>query len=229
MTTKAIVMGGGQSLYDGDVIDYLLDHYIKDEDNEKLKDVTILSTDRTLKYVLEKGIVPDYTAIQENLFPATRFTRIDYMEEFFNHDIVKANAKEITLYYAQALRWFRARLLRAMGFTMKPFNRHGLGGSLKPLIYTCGHCSQALVEIARYVLNIDKVATIGMDMDCSRSWKIYEKDVHHAQKTMLQSTLKRTHTSFLNTGKPVYNLTRKGNFHYTGVVETNIEDFLNDE
>ena len=227
MTTKAIIMGGGESLYQENVIDVIVK--AKKENPELLNDTIIMSTDRTLKHVLEKGIIPEYTCIQENLYPPTRYHTVpqtDYLVDFFKHDIVKKFAPQITLYYAQALRWYRTSILKAMGFKMKRFNRMGLGGNVKPLIYTCGHCSQALVSICREVLKIDKIATIGMDMDFSRSWKIYETDVHSAQKNMLTATLKQNHTDFIKTGKPIYNLTRMGKFHYTGVVETNIEDFL---
>ena len=58
--TKAIVIAGGQSVYDENIIEK-----IKDK-----PDLIILSTDRTLKYCLENNVVPQYCCIQENLITA---------------------------------------------------------------------------------------------------------------------------------------------------------------
>ena len=55
--TKAIVIAGGQSVYDENVIEK-----IKDK-----PDLTILSTDRTLKHCLDNEIIPKYVCVQENL------------------------------------------------------------------------------------------------------------------------------------------------------------------
>ena len=221
---KGIVIGAGQTHKDENVIDTL--SKLKEKDDPLLKDVVILSTDRTLKYVLEKGIIPEYCGIQENLYPATRHGATDYLKIFFDHDIVRKHASEITLYHAQALRWQRTKILSAMGFKMIRFNRHGCGGNLKPVIQTCGHCAMALVQIGRYILKLDKIATIGMDMDLSGSWKIYENDVLNVQQTMLQATIRKSASDFVDTGKPIYNLTRKGLYHCRGVEETNIDEFL---
>jgi len=221
---KGIVIGAGQSLYDENVIDTIVK--LKEKDDPVLKDVVLLSTDRTLKYVLDQGIIPEYCGIQENLYPATRYGVTDYLKIFFDHDIVRKHASEITLYSAQALRWQRTKILTAMGFKMVRFNRHGCGGNLKPVIHTCGHCTMALVQIARYILKLDKIAVIGMDMDNSTSWKLYENTP--IAQNMAQNTIRKTASDFVDTGKPVYNLTRKGVYHCRGVVETNIEDFLND-
>ena len=120
--TKCIVIGAGQSLYDENVIDVL----------KTKPDVKVLSTDNTLKYVLEQGIIPDYCGIQEDLYTALRFGHKDLFPEFFNHDIVKKYANEITMYYSQQLRWPRKKLLDLLGFKMIPFNRVGCGGNLKP-------------------------------------------------------------------------------------------------
>ena len=222
---KGIVIGAGQSHKDENVID-VLSQAKKRNDTDLLKDVVILSTDRTLKYVLEKGIIPEYCGIQENLYPATRYGATDYLKIFFDHDIVKKHASEITLYHAQALRWQRTKILSAMGFKMVRFNRHGCGGNLKPVIVTCGHCAMALVEIGRHILKLDKIATIGMDMDLTGSWKIYKNDVLNVQQTMLQATIRKTASDLVDTGKPIYNLTRLGKFHCRGVEETNIDEFL---
>ena len=113
-----------------------------------------------------------------------------------------------------------------MGFKMIEFNRHGCGGNLKPVIVTCGHCAMALVEIARYILKLDKIATIGMDLDLTGSWKKYENDVLNVQQTLLQATIRKSASDFIDTGKPIYNLTRKGLYHCRGVEETNIDEFL---
>ena len=78
---KGIVIGAGQSHTDENVIDTLVK--LKEKDDPLLKDLVILSTDRTLKYVLEQGIIPEYCGIQENLYPATRFGVIDYLKIFF--------------------------------------------------------------------------------------------------------------------------------------------------
>ena len=220
---KLIVIGAGQSAYDENVLD-VISKAKKQNDTDKLKDLQIMSTDRTLKYVLEHDIIPEYTCIQENLYPATRFGKKDYLKEFFDHDIVRKYAKQIKIYYSQQLRWYRTKLLKEMGFEMTLFNRHGCGGNLKPVIVTCGHCSMACVEIGRYILKADMIAVIGMDMDLTKSWKLYEKTT--IADNMLQNTIRRTATSFVDTGKPLYNLTRKGRFHCRGVEETNIDEFL---
>jgi len=217
--TKCIVIGAGQSLYDENVIDVL----------KKKPDIKILSTDRTLKYVLEQGIIPDYCGIQENLFPATRYGKRDYLIEFFNHDIVKKYANKITLYHSQQLRWTRTKVLNAMGFKMIPFNRAGCGGNLRPAIATCGHCAMALLQIARHILKIDKIATIGMDMDFSSSWKIYEKHDKRTVDGMLSNTMRTIANDFTSANKPLtYNLTKKGSFHGRGVKEITVEEFLNE-
>ena len=67
--TKAVVIASGQSLYDESVLDELKEH-----------NVVILSTDRTLKYVLEKGITPSYACIQENLIEPNGH---DLLPDFF--------------------------------------------------------------------------------------------------------------------------------------------------
>lgn len=217
--TKCIVIGAGQSLYDENVIDVL----------KKKPDVKILSTDRTLKYVLEQGIVPDYCGIQENLFPATRYGKRDYLVEFFNHDIVKKNAHKITLYYSQQLGWARKKVLDVMGFNMIPFNRFGCGGNLRPAIVTCGHCAMALLQIARHILKIDKIATIGMDMDFSTSWNRYQKLDNKTVEGMLSNTMHTIANDFTSGNKPLtFNLTKKGSFHGRGVKEITVEEFLNE-
>ena len=219
---KGIVIGAGQSLYDENVIDNLVK--LKETDDPLLKDVVILATDRTLKYVLEQGIIPEYCGIQENLYPATQFGMTDYLPIFFDHDIVKKHASKITMYVAQALRWQRHKILSEMGFTMIRFNRYGCGGTLKPAIQTCGHCAMALLQIARYILKLDKIAVIGMDMDNSTSWKVYDNT--NIAQGMAQNTIRKTASDFVDTGKPVYNLTRKGIYHCRGVEETTINEFL---
>ena len=217
--TKCIVIGAGQSLYDENVIDEL----------KKKPDVKVLSTDRAIKYVLEQKVIPDYCGIQENLFTATRYGYEDLFPEFFNHDIVKKYANEITMFYSQQLTWPRKKILTALGFKMIPFNRVGCGGNLKPAIVTCGHCSMALLQIARHVLKIDKIATIGMDMDYSTSWKRYETENKRAVDGMLSNTMHTIANDFTSGNRPVtYNLTKKGNFHGRGVKEITIEEFLNE-
>jgi len=61
-------------------------------------------------------------------------------------------------------------------------------------------------------------------MDHSTSWKLYENT--HIAKAMLQNTIRKTASDFVDTGKPIYNLTRKGLYHCRGVEETNIDEFL---
>ena len=55
--TKAVVIASGQSLYDESVLDELKKH-----------NLVILSTDRTLKYVLEKGIIPSYVCFRLKMY-----------------------------------------------------------------------------------------------------------------------------------------------------------------
>ena len=145
--TKAIVIAGGQSVYDENIIEK-----IKDK-----PDLTILSTDRTLKYCLENNVVPEYCCIQENLITAEG---VDNLKLFFFHGIVKSHAHEITLYHSQILTKERQQIVKDMGFKTIIFNRFGCGGNLPNIINTSGNCGMALVEIARKLLKIDKIAVI---------------------------------------------------------------------
>jgi len=229
--TKAIVIAGGQSLYDEKIIDVLLDHYVKDE---KIPNVTILSTDRTLKYVLENGIIPEYCCIQENLITAEG---VDNLKLFFFHGIVKSHAHEITLYHSQILTKERQQLVKDMGFKTVIFNRFGCGGNLPNIINTSGNCGMALVEIARKLLKIDKIAVIGLDLDFSRDWKIYKKDNPRTVESMLTNSKQQVANDYFEIGQdgkklypyPTYNLTKKGSFHGgIGIKEITVEEFLDE-
>jgi len=229
--TKAIVIAGGQSLYDEKIIDVLLDHYVKDE---KIPNVTILSTDRTLKYVLENGIIPEYCCIQENLITAEG---VDNLKLFFFHGIVKSHAHEITLYHSQILTKERQQLVKDMGFKTVIFNRSGCGGNLPNIINTSGNCGMALVEIARKLLKIDKIAVIGLDLDFSTDWKIYKKDSPRTVESMLTNSKQQVANDYFEIGQdgkrlypyPTYNLTKKGSFHGgIGIKEITVEEFLDE-
>ena len=229
--TKAIVIAGGQSLYDEKIIDVLLDHYVKDE---KIPNVTILSTDRTLKYVLENGIIPEYCCIQENLITAEG---VDNLKLFFFHGIVKSHAHEITLYHSQILTKERQQLVKDMGFKTVIFNRSGCGGNLPNIINTSGNCGMALVEIARKLLKIDKIAVIGLDLDFSTDWKIYKKDNPRTVESMLTNSKQQVANDYFEIGQdgkklypyPTYNLTKKGSFHGgIGIKEITVEEFLDE-
>ena len=184
-----------------------------------MEDIIILSTDRTLKYVLESGIIPDYACINENLIiPSNNY---DFLPDFFFHGIVKSYASEITLYYNSLLTLERLKILQDMGFKMALFNRLGCGTHKGVTLNTGGNCGMALVQIARHILNIDKIGVIGLDLDYSTSNKIsisVDAELWHTKTQIVNH--------FFEMGQPVYNLTRMGRLHGTGIVETSIDDFL---
>jgi len=221
--TKAIVIAGGQSLYDENII-------------EKIKDksgLTILSTDRTLKYCLENNVIPEYCCIQENLITAEG---VDNLKLFFFHGIVKSHAHEITLYHSQILTKERQQLVKDMGFKTIIFNRFGCGGNLPNIINTSGNCGMALVEIARKLLKIDKIAVIGLDLDFSTSWKLYKKDSQRTVESMLTNSKQQVANDYFEIGQkgnklypyPTYNLTKMGSFHGIGIKEITVEEFLDE-
>ena len=79
----------------------------------------------------------------------------------------------------------------------------------------------ALVQIARHILNIDKIGVIGLDLDYSTSNKnsiSVDAELWHTKTQIVNH--------FFEVGQPVYNLTRMGRLHGTGIIETNIDDFL---
>ena len=222
--TKAIVIAGGQSVYDENIIEK-----IKDK-----SDFTILSTDRTLKYCLENNVVPEYCCIQENLITAEG---VDNLKLFFFHGIVKSHAHEITLYVSQILTKERQQLVKDMGFKTIIFNRFGCGGNLPNIINTSGNCGMALVEIARKLLKIDKIAVIGLDLDFSRDWKVYKKDSPRTVESMLSNSKQQVATDYFEIGQdgnklypyPTYNLTKMGSFHGgIGIKEITVEEFLDE-
>ena len=224
MTTKAVVIASGQSLYDEKIIEK-----IKDK-----PDLTILSTDRTLKYCLENNVIPEYCCIQENLITAEG---VDNLKLFFFHGIVKSHAHEITLYVSQILTKERQQIVKDMGFKTIIFNRFGCGGNLPNIINTSGNCGMALVEIARKLLKIEKIAVIGLDLDFTNSWKIYKKDSPSTVEHMLTNSKQQVANDYFERGQdgnklypyPTYNLTKKGSFHGgIGIKEITVEEFLDE-
>ena len=87
-------------------------------------------------------------------------------------------------------------------------------------INTGGNCGMALVQIARHILKIDQIGIIGLDLDNTTSYK----NVDSLNELWL--TQHKIVDDFLTMGQSVYNLTRMGNVHGKGIVETNIDDFL---
>ena len=221
--TKAIVIASGQSLYDEKIIEK-----IKDK-----PDLTILSTDHTLRYCLENNVVPEYCCIQENLMTADGQ---DNLKKFFFHGIVKSHADKITLYHSQILTKERQQLVKDMGFKTIIFNRFGCGGNLPNIINTSGNCGMALVEIARKFLKIDKIAVIGLDLDFSTSWKTYKKDSPRTVESMITNSKQQVANDYFERGQdgkkicpyPTYNLTKMGNFHGIGIKEITVEEFLDE-
>lgn len=212
---KAVVMAAGQSLYDEDVIEKIKLYCLSE-----VEDIIILSTDRTLKYVLESGIIPDYTCVNENIVTLTNH---DLLPDFFFHGIVKSYASKITLYHNSLLTPERVKIFADMGFKMALFNRLGCGTHKGVTLNTGGNCGMALVQIARHILNIDKIGVIGLDLDLSTSNK-------GRSSSQVDGELWHTKTQIVNhffeMGQPVYNLTRMGRLHGTGIIETSIDDFL---
>ena len=78
----------------------------------------------------------------------------------------------------------------------------------------------ALVQIARHILKIDKIGIIGLDLDNTTSYE------HIDATPELWHTKHKIVDDFITMGQSVYNLTRMGNVHGKGIVETNIDDFL---
>ena len=78
----------------------------------------------------------------------------------------------------------------------------------------------ALVQIARHILKISKIGIIGLDLDNTTSYK------HIDATNELWHTKNKIVADFLTMGESVYNLTRMGNVHGKGIIETNIDDFL---
>lgn len=210
---KGIVMAAGQSLYDEDVIEKIKLYCLTE-----VEDIIILSTDRTLKYVLDNGLIPDYTCVNENIITLAGH---DLLPDFFFHGTVKSHAEQITLYYNSLLTLERLKIFQDMGFKTKLFNRQGTGTHKGVTLHTGGNCGMALVQIARHILNIDKIGVIGLDLDFSTSNKNSESvdaELFHTKTQIVND--------FFTMEKPVYNLTRMGRLHGKGIVETNIDDFL---
>jgi len=203
---KGIVMAAGQSLYDEDVIEKIKLYCLSE-----VEDIIILSADRNLKYVLESGIIPDYTCVNENIITLAGH---DFLPDFFYHGIIKSYASQITLYHNSMLTSERVKILEDMGFKTVQFNRVGSGEN------TGGNCGMALVQIARHILKIDKIGIIGLDLDNTTSYKNIDAshELWHTKNIIVGD--------FLTLGQPVYNLTRMGNVHGKGIIETNIDDFL---
>ena len=210
---KAVVIAAGQSLYDEDVIEKIKLYCLSE-----VEDIIILSTDRTLKYVLESGLIPDYTCVNENIITLAGH---DNLPDFFYHGIVKSHASKITLYHNSLLTPERVKIFVDMGFKIELFNRQGTGTHKGVTLHTGGNCGMALVQIATHILNIDKIGVIGLDLDFSTSNKNSESvdgELFHTKTQIVNN--------FFTMEKPIYNLTRMGRLHGNGIVETNIDDFL---
>jgi len=209
---KAVVIGAGGSLYEEKVIDQLKDY----------KDLTVLSTDRTLKYVLEHDVNVQYTCVQENIIRADGH---DFLPDFYEHDIVRKHASNITLYHSQLLTTQRVMILANMGFKTIPFQRLGKGdGGTGEIIDTCGNNAMALVQIARKLLKIEEIAVIGLDLDSSTSWKMYENTT--INQAMVKNSKERTAIDFFDNGTITYNLTELGLFHGKGIKEVSLNTFM---
>ena len=113
-----------------------------------------------------------------------------------------------------------------IGFKTVPFVRAGKGDGKGEIIDTCGSCGIALVEIARHILKIDKIAVLGLDMDTSTSWNMHKP---HVLNPMIDNTKHRMTNDYLESGTPIFNLTRLGNLHGKGIKESNIIDFIENE
>ena len=216
-TRKAIVIAGGPSLYAEKVLDVILENLNQFQQNP---DITILTTDRTLKLILEKGITPEkfpsfFVCTQEKL----RDGNLDMLPIFYYHGIVRKHAKNIILFYAHRVEKDNVEKLKAVGFNMIQFTRFGKGRGSGELIDTCGNCGMALVEIARHILKIEEIGIIGIDLNYD---KVYDYDF----KVELSHSKKRAFQDFLDLGNPIYNLTEKGLFHGSGIIDMNIEEFL---
>jgi len=215
---KAVVMAAGQSLYDEDVIEKIKLYCLSE-----VEDIIILSADRNLKYVLESGLIPDYTCVNENIIrppDVAYMPNYDFLPDFFYHGIIKSYASQITLYHNSMLTPERVKILEDMGFKTVQFNRVGCGVNKGILVNTGGNCGMALVQIARHILKIDKIGIIGLDLDNTTSYKNIDPshELWHTKNIIVDD--------FLTMGKSVYNLTRMGNVHGKGIIETNIDDFL---
>ena len=207
------MIAAGQSLYEEKIFDEL----------KKNPDIIVLSTDRTLKYVLDQDIIPQYVAIQENLISEQKH---DWIPEFFYHGIIKSHADKITLYHSQNLTPERVKIVYDMGFKLVPFRRLGKGIGKGEIIDTCGNCGMALIEIARHILKIDKIAVLGIDLDTSTTWNVHKPNVLNP---MVDNTKHRLTNDYFESGTPIFNLTRLGNLHGKGIKETNIIEFIENE
>jgi len=215
---KGIVMAAGQSLYDEDVIEKIKLYCLSE-----VEDIIILSADRNLKYVLESGIIPDYTCVNENILrppDVAYMPNHDFLPDFFYHGIIKSYASKITLYHNSMLTPERVKILEDMGFKTLHFNRVGSGENKGVPVNTGGNCGMALLQIARHILKIDKIGIIGLDLDNTTSYQNIDSsnELWHTKNKIVED--------FLTLGQSVYNLTRMGNVHGKGIVETNIDDFL---
>ena len=210
------MIAAGQSLYEEKIFDEL----------KKNPDIIVLSTDNTLKYVLEQNIIPEYTCMQENLIrPKDQY---DFFPDFFYHGIIKSHADKITLYYSQLVSPERLKIFNEMGFKIVPFVRLGKGTGKGETIDTAGNCGMALVQIARHILKIDKIAILGIDLDYTTSWKAFT-DKPHILDPMLNNTKHKLTCDYFESGTPIFNLTRLGNLHGKGIKESNIIDFIENE
>lgn len=220
MIYKAILIGAGDSINEG-----ILEK-IEQRKNE-LSDVAIMPSDRVLKRVLDLGITPEYfpnffTCITENLYSEN--LKIDFFKEFFEHEIVKKHAENITIFTSNVFDRFEE--LHNIGFKKNiDFIRVGKKGRIvkpeTPVIQSCGNNVMGLFLMARK-LGINEIASIGFDMDFTGSYK----ETNHDPKNELALTQKELFQTYLDYNKPIYNLTKSGNIHGKGVTDISLEDFL---
>jgi len=215
---KALIIASGNSINQTSVVDYV--------SRNPSKDLAILVTDRSLAFVLSRGITPPkfpkfYTCIQENLITQAGE---DLMPGFLYHNIIFKNAKNITLFYSQLLKENRVQIIHDLAFKAVKFNRCGKGPGAGPVIRTCGNNGVALLQIARRFLMFDKIGFIGLDLDESTSWISYAGTP--IVDNMLKFSKAQIVEDFLEFNKSYYSLTRLGRLHGKGIKETIISEFL---
>jgi len=88
------------------------------------------------------------------------------------------------------------------------------------------NCGIALIEIAKHILKIDKIAVLGIDLDTSTTWNVHKPNVLNP---MVVNTKHRLTNDYFESGTPIFNLTRLGNLHGKGIKETNIIEFIENE
>jgi len=217
---KCIVIGAGKSVWENKYLDMISKSNFKGY---------IATTDRMIMECLITGITPKkfkmFTGSQDVIRTEKH---LNNFKQFY--EIPEEYAKDITAWVACVVDPQLVDFIFERKFNVETYHRFGKVCAFKPNndlhIKTGGNTGVSMWAIARYVYNCDKIATIGIDLKDSPYDDDYTNFTHWNLE--LEKSKELLADEFFSTGFKTFNCTKYGRFYGKGIVDYDLETFLND-